>query len=294
MRSVWVSAWVLGMLGASGGAMANDHEAEVDAWHQKRVDRLRAPDGWLALAGLFWLEPGDNALGSSPEARVRLPQGKVPAQAGTLTLLTESKQVRLKAPAQAGWRIDDEPVNSALLASDASGKPTIVHQGSLSFFVIQRGDKIGVRVRDSDSPARQAFKGIERFAVSPKWRVTAKWIPYTPTKQIEVPTVLNTIEAMPSTGALEFEMEGKAWRLDAIDEGGDSLFVIFADATNGRDTYGAGRFVYVPKPQGGTTTIDFNKAYNPPCAFTPYATCPLPPKQNRLGLRVTAGEKRYQ
>ncbi|HYM36154.1 MAG TPA: DUF1684 domain-containing protein, partial [Steroidobacteraceae bacterium] len=188
-----------------------------------------------------------------------------------------------------------KPIRTIAMQSDANEKPTILKSGTLEFFVIDRVGKLGVRVRDSEHPARRAFKGIERFPVSVDWVMDAKFEPYVPVHHIDIVNILGMTESMVAPGALVFEKDGKTYRLDAILEAPDDkeLFIMFADATSARETYGAGRFIYIPLPSNGRAALDFNRAYNPPCAFNDFATCPLPPKQNRLPLRVTAGEKKY-
>ena len=186
-------------------------------------------------------------------------------------------------------------MSSVQMKADVSGEPTILELNSLSWFIIKRGEEYGVRLRDSENENITRFKGIEMFPIDTTWRVSAKLEPYDPPKIIEVPTILGTISKETSPGALVFRLRGNIYRLDPIAEPGDeSLFVIFADQTNGSETYDAGRFLYVNKPnENDSTIIDFNKAYNPPCAFTSFATCPLPPTQNVLPIRITAGEKKY-
>jgi uncharacterized protein len=265
---------------------------EIEAWRQQRNEGLRRPEGWLSLVGLFWLEEGENRFGTDPGNKVILPEGRGPAVAGTL--VRKGDTVHLQAAPGAGVQIDDRPVTEADLATDESGKPTVVHLGPLSFFVIKRGDRLGVRMRDPQGPALASFQGLDAYPVRPDWRVNARFEPYTPPKQVAVPNVLGTVDDTPSPGAVVFEHGGATYRLDAIPGGDDgSLFLIFADATNGTETYGAGRFLDTDPPKDGQVKVDFNKAYNPPCAFTAFATCPLPPQQNRLPLRVEAGEKKY-
>ncbi len=274
------------------GALVQDaYTQEIDAWHTKRVERLTSETGWLSLAGLFWLHPGDNAVGSDPKNELVFP-AKAPRFFGTLTL--SGKQVHLKVNPGQTATSGGRAVTGLDLVSDAAETPTLIELGTLSFLVIERGDKIGVRLRDKESPARKTFKGLERFSVDPAWRFDARFEPYPAGKTVAVPTVLGTIEEQACPGAIVFTVKGATHRLDAVQEPGETeLFVIFADQTNGKETYGPGRFVYAPAPKDGKTVLDLNKAYNPPCAFTPFATCPLPPPQNRLPLRVTAGEKKY-
>jgi uncharacterized protein (DUF1684 family) len=182
-----------------------------------------------------------------------------------------------------------------VLQPDTSGSPTILQHGSLKFYVIKRSERFGIRVKDSQAKALREFAGMESFPIDPAWRVVARFEPYTPPREITVPNVTGepTREIVP--GALVFEKGGKTFRLEPVaEEGSEELFIIFGDQTNGFETYGAGRFLYAPQPDSaGRVPLDFNIAYNPPCVFTPYATCPLPPPQNKLAVRIEAGEKAY-
>ncbi|HZI66612.1 MAG TPA: DUF1684 domain-containing protein [Thermoanaerobaculia bacterium] len=269
------------------------HRAEIEKWRSRRIERLKADDGWLTVVGLFWLEPGENGVGSGKGNRVILPAGKAPAKLGTIRL--SGNEARLEVARGVDVTHDGKRVESLVLASDEQGDPTLVRHATLSFHLIKRGDRLGVRVRDSASDARQGFHGIAAYPVRSAWRVTGRLDPYPPGKTIPVPNVLGTVSNDRSPGAVVFEVGGKTYRIDAVEEeGSDELFLIFGDRTNGFETYGAGRFLYVARPgPDGKMVIDFNKAYNPPCAFTAYATCPLPPPQNRLALRVEVGEKEY-
>jgi uncharacterized protein (DUF1684 family) len=278
-----------------------DYPHEIQAWHQERDKGLRDENGWLTLVGLYWLDEGENKIGSDPGNKVILPEGRSPAVAATL--VRQGKEVRLKPAPGAGITIDGKAVTEPrVISGDPSGdagksgaeKPAILHLGSLTFFVIQRGDRVGVRVKDSKSPALAAFRGLEYFPVQPPWRVEARFEPYKPAKKIPIANVLGQVSDEDSPGAVVFDWHGKTYRVDALpgdDKGG--LFLIFADQTNGKETYGAGRFLDADPPKDGKVVVDFNTAYNPPCAFTAFATCPLPPAQNRLAVRVEAGEKKY-
>jgi uncharacterized protein (DUF1684 family) len=187
------------------------------------------------------------------------------------------------------------PVTSLELKSDADEKPTELVAGSLHFMLIERAGHLGIRVRDSVSPNRSQFKGLQYFPVRADWRVQARFEPYNPEHRIPIVNILGMEQEMLSPGALVFERDGRSWRLDAIREAGDDdLFVMFSDATSGKQTYGAGRFLYVATPHGDRVDVDFNEAFNPPCAFTDFATCPLPPQQNRLALAIDAGELKYE
>jgi uncharacterized protein (DUF1684 family) len=270
---------------------ASAHRQDVESWRKERNDGLRKDDGWLSLVGLFWLDEGENRFGSDPAAKVVLPAGKVPANAGTL--VRKGNAVTLRVAPGAKVTVDGKPVTEVSLESDAAGKPKVVEMGPVSFFIIQRGDRVGVRARDKENPALTSFHGMDNFPIDPSWRVEARFEPCQPVKSIPIPNVLGQVTDTPSPGAVVFERDGKTYRLDALDEGDGKLFLIFADQTSGKETYGAGRFLTADAPKDGKVVVDFNKSYNPPCALTPYATCPLPPPQNRLALRVEAGEKTF-
>ena len=188
-----------------------------------------------------------------------------------------------------------KPVTSLDLKSDADEKPTELVAGKLHFMLIERAGHLGIRVRDSVSPNRLQFKGLEYFPVRADWHIKARFEPYVPERRIPIVNILGMTEEMSSPGAIVFEREGRTWRLDAILEapGDRELFVMFSDATSGKQTYGGGRFLYVGLPDADRIEVDFNEAFNPPCAFTDFATCPLPPPQNRLALEVDAGELKY-
>lgn len=282
------------MIAPQPGASADPaHRAEIEKWRARRIERLTSDDGWLAVVGLFWLEPGENRVGSGAVNRVLLPAGKAPHTLGKIRY----SDGRAWLEVARGVRVTHEgkPVQSIDLESDEKGEPTLVRHETLSLHLIKRGDRLGVRVRDSESDARRAFRGIPSYPVSTAWRVPARFEPYPAGKKIPIPNVLGTVSNDPSPGAVVFRVGGRTFRIDAVEEeGSDELFLIFGDRTNGVETYGAGRFLYVPRAgPDGKMVVDFNKAYNPPCAFTAYATCPLPPPQNRLALEVKAGEKEY-
>ena len=268
------------------------YDEEILAWRKARVQDLTGEDGWLSLAGLFWLQPGKNTLGSAPSSAIILPAGKAPDHAGSI--LVERHSIRIEASPEAGITSNSKPVTSLELRSDEEGKPTVLKLGSLSFHVIKRGDRLGLRVKDRDNPNRLGFKGLDYYPIDAAWRFAATFVPYDPPKSIPITNILGMIEDQKSPGAISFKVAGTTYQLDAvIEQGSDELFVMFADKTTGTETYGSGRYLYCPMPSNGRTVIDFNKAYNPPCAFTQFATCPLPPRQNRLPVAIQAGEKKY-
>jgi uncharacterized protein (DUF1684 family) len=270
------------------------YRAEVRRWRAGREARLTADGGWLTVVGLFWLREGENAFGADPAGDIVLPEGSAPAKAGVFELSGEQVSVAL-LPGVDG-RIGGRPVSGAsAMRPDTSGSPDVLEVGTLSLHVIERGDRYGIRLKDRNAAARRGFTGLKWFDVREDHRVEAKWVSYPQPRPVKVPNVLGRMEPMPSPGYAEFTLAGKALRLDAVLEGpeAEELFIIFRDETSGNETYGAGRFLYADLPKGGKVVLDFNKAYNPPCAFTPYATCPLPPPQNRLPVRVEAGELAY-
>jgi uncharacterized protein (DUF1684 family) len=270
------------------------YRKEIEKWQGERLATLTKEDGWLTLVGLFWLNEGENKFGSGPANPIRLPKDRGPLVAGSLWL--ENGRVRMTAHPAVEITAGGIPVTSLTLKDDTEeGGPTVLKFGTLLLNIIKRGDRVGVRVKDTDSRTRREFKGLEYYPVSPKWRIEARFEPYQPPKIIPITNVLSMTDDETSPGALAFEVEGKTYRIDPIVEKGETdLFVIIADGTSGRETYGAGRYLYVSPPNSsGKVVIDFNQAYSPPCAFTNFATCPLPPRQNHLPFRIEAGEKKY-
>jgi uncharacterized protein (DUF1684 family) len=263
---------------------------EVETWRRQRLASLKREDGWLTLVGLYWLKPGANRFGSDPGNPVILPEGKAPGVAGTL--VRDGDTVRLNVEPGLALTADGKPASPGMTVSaDASGKPTILELGSLSFYVIKRGDRLGVRIKDKTSPMLTRFQGIDEYPIRPEWRIEARFEPYKD-KKIPIANIIGQVAEETSPGAVVFDREGKTYRVDALEGDDGGLFLVFGDQTNGSETYGAGRFLDTGAPRDGKVVVDFNTAYNPPCAFTAFATCPLPPAQNKLALRVEAGEKK--
>jgi len=264
---------------------------QIQEWQKNRLASLKKKDGWLSLAGLFWLKEGKNTIGSTESNHIVFPYKNIPAVVGSIV---KNDQV-LNFQAEPGVEVfcENKPVAEISLRSDAEGKPTVLNIGTFSWYVIKRGNRFAIRLKDRAHPKFDQFKDIESFSIDTKWRIEAILKPYNPPKKIQVLNVLGTANDEECPGALQFGIEGQSYQLDPIaQKDAKQYFIIFADDTNGEETYGAGRFLYVNKPNtDGTTIIDFNKAYNPPCAFTEFATCPLSPIQNRLPLKITAGEK---
>lgn len=269
------------------------YQREIESFRQERLDRLTADDGWLTLVGLFWLEEGNNPMGSDPANTVVFPADKAPPFAGRINL--SAQKLRLEAEPSVAITHRGEPVTRLPLVADTEGEPTILELGEIRFHVIERDERFAVRMKDPNHPARAQFRGLDYFPVSSDWRVDTRFEAHQPPKEIPIPTELGTISRQLSWGAVVFEIDGFEARLDVLAEpGAEELFIIFADKTTGTETYGGGRYVYAPAPDADDrVVVDFNKAYNPPCVFTRFATCPLPPRQNRLPVRVEAGEKIY-
>lgn len=267
-------------------------QRETDAWHARRIARLTAPDGWLSLTGLEWLRPGANRVGSAADNDIVL--AKAPAHLGVVDWRGDGS-VRVELEAGSDATIGAGGARAALLLDDSHAQPTRVGFGSVHFILIDRDGRKGLRVRDSAAATRTGFAGIERFPVDPGWRIVADWVPLDPPFQLATGTVIGTLETHPAPGKAVFERDGQRCAVYPMLEapGAAQLFLVFADQTSGKETYGAARFLYADMPHEGKLVLDFNRAYNPPCAFTAFATCPLAPPENRLPLRVTAGELKY-
>lgn len=283
------------LLGLSVAAGADEaYRAGIRKWREEHEARLKADGGWLTVAGLFWLEEGPNRFGTDPSLEIVLPEGSAPARAGVFVL--DGGETRVSLEPGVGGRIGGETPRGAVgMRPDTSGSPDVLEMGPLSLHVIERGGRYGVRLKDKDNPARKTFTGLRWYDVKEEYRVVARWVPHEPPKVVRVPNVLGQVQAMASPGHAEFTLGGKAVRLDGVleEEDAEELFFILRDGTSGKATYGSGRFLYTGLPKDGLVVLDFNQAENPPCAFTPYATCPLPPPQNWLPVSVEAGELAY-
>jgi uncharacterized protein len=274
-------------------AMSFSYNETIEEWRRTREARLKADDGWLTVAGLFWLNEGPNKAGVGDDYIVQLPDSVKPAVFGVFERHGAKTVFKPSGGGvQAQW--NGKPVTGPVtMGSDENGaKPDLLVSGSVTMFVIKRGERYAIRMRDTNSKMRREFTGLHWFPIRETYRVEAKWVAYDKPKTISIPNILNEEESQKSIGYAVFQLQGKEYTLEPVVEG-DELFYIFKDLTAGKETYPAGRFFYTPMPVNGKVTIDFNKAYTPPCAFTPYATCPLPPKQNRLQTRIEAGELNY-
>ena len=277
---------------ATPALAADDYRQSIEAWQAKRDASLRKPDGWFSYAGSGIVNLGRSTIGSASDNTIVLPKG--PWHLGTLTV-NKAGIARFRAERGSGATIDGKPVKGKVVLKDNinDSTPTRVYVGDAWFYLVRMGDVIGWRFRDPDSPALKAFTGIERFPIDPSWRIEADWQPYEPPNEIELVTIINTLEKAPVPGKAVFERDGQRFELEPVLEDDGTLFFIFADQTSGKETYGAARFIYSQPAVDGKVVIDFNKAFNPPCALSPHVVCPTAPAGNRLALRITAGEKVY-
>ncbi len=268
--------------------------ASLEKFRAHRLARLTADDGWLTLQGLFWLHPGLNRVGSAATNEVVLRGREVPPVAGTLEV-TADRSVVLHTAAESGITLGGSPPGERALRSDRTGTPDVLQLARLSFYVIERGDSLAVRVKDPDSPARRGFEGLRYFPVDPRYRVEGRFEPYAAPRAVMVASHQGPPQRMIAPGLVRFTLLGHALALEPLLESPDDrdFFFVFRDATSGVETYGACRFLDADAPAAGSNAVvlDFNEATNPPCAFTPYATCPLPPPQNVMPLRIEAGEE---
>ena len=266
--------------------------ADVAAARAERLAKLTAPDGWLTLIGLHFLPDGESTVGRDRGNRIVLAAG--PARIGRI-IPNGARKIALVIESGVEARVGDKPVRTVDLApAEGSERPVTVVVGTVSFFVVERGGRLALRVKDSAAPLRTSFPGIEHHAYDPALRIEARWVEFSPPRQVPVTSVLGHVSPEPVPGKAVFEHAGRTWELLPFDEGRENpLFFVFADATTGRSTYGGGRFLYAAWPVNGRVTLDFNLAENPPCAFTPHSTCPLPSKENKLPFAIEAGEKTF-
>jgi uncharacterized protein (DUF1684 family) len=266
-----------------------EYREKVEAWRADMETQLRAENGWLTVVGLFWLRRGENTVGSAPDCDIILPTSQ-PKQVGSLDF--DGTRVVLRVITRASVLVDGVPTIAAPLRDDhQDAGATIVSMGSVSFYVLQRGDQYAVRVKDSNASVRQTFAGRRWFPVDEHYHVRATFHPHSSDHLTELDTSAGTITTLTSPGIVEFDLRGKLFRLEAFAAKHGQVWLIFRDKTSGVSTYGAGRFLYADVSETGSVDLDFNKAYHPPCAFTHFATCPLPPKQNTLPIAIAAGEK---
>jgi len=255
-------------------AAPESYRAQVEQWRAHREASLKADGGWLTVTGLFWLHDGSNTFGAAESNEIVLPADPELHGNGSFDLHAGKVTMRLNGQTRE-LRPDDDKVKI----------------GALTMFVIERGDRTGIRLKDNNSRFRKEFTGLKWYPVNEAYRIAARWV--AEPQKITLPNILGQTSQEASPGYAEFDLAGQHLRLTPVEETPGELFFVFRDLTAGKDTYGSGRFLDTPMPENGKVVLDFNMAYNPPCAFTPYATCPLPPKQNRLPVRIEAGERKY-
>jgi uncharacterized protein (DUF1684 family) len=296
LRRIFPGSLVLGLFPAAiavaePATVAPAYAAEIAAARAERQQHLTAPDGWLTLIGLHFLRPGANPVGSAPTNTIVIP--KAPAQLGTLTLAEDGRVTITLNPA-AGARIDGRERLSGRL-DEQGAEPPRVTWGSLTLFVIERGGRQAVRVKDSEAVTRVQFRGLDYFPVDPSWRIEAAWVPFEPAREVKFQNILGQESTALVPGKAVFTRDARTFELLPLVESPDEpLLFVFSDQTSGDETYAAARFVSAEPPRDGRLILDFNLAVNPPCAFSTFATCPLPPPQNRLPIPVRAGEKKYR
>jgi uncharacterized protein (DUF1684 family) len=269
-----------------------DYVASVEKWRKEQAENLKKEGGWLSVAGLFWLKKGKNTVGTGPDVDVRLTDNFKQGKFGEIEFTNGVATLNVESGVEA--QADGKNVSAIELKSDEKGKPTEIQAGSQMFYLIKREDRFGIRLKNNKSKARLNFKGQHWFPVDETYKVAAQFEALPEPKELMIPNILGGHFKMKSPGILKFKLKGKEYSLQPVNEEDDeTLFIIFRDESNDKDTYSAGRFLYADKPVNGEVVLDFNKAKNPPCAFTPYATCPLPPPQNSLDVEIRAGEMRY-
>lgn len=268
-----------------------EYVKSIKEFHSQRIDRLKKPGSWLSLVGLYWLKDGENSFGTDESNDIKFPSNLGSENLGTFVL--KDSVVSIKINETGKVYCNDTLVSSQIMLSDITGKPTILNSGSLSWYIIQRGDKFGIRLKDSEAPLLKEFEDIEMFDVDSVWRIPAKFVAYESPKEVLIPTAIGTFEESVVIGKFEFTIDNTLFSLEpSVSENG--YFLVFGDKSNGEETYGAGRFLYIEKPDSSEQLyIDFNRAYNPPCVFTKYATCPLPRKENSINIKILAGERNF-
>ena len=278
---------------AQADAAKKAYQQEIFDWRADRVQRLQKPDGWLSLVGMHWLDTGSTRVGTAVTNGTRLTVG--PEKLG---LITVGKDRRIMFTPESGVEVTIDGVVAKAgveLVPDSAGTATVVgfNKGDTSFIVIERSGRFALRMRNANAITRVGFTGIDYFDIDTGFRFKAKFTAHEPDKKIEIVNILSMVEPMDNPGTVTFEKDGKSFTLEAVDEGDHRLFLIYADRTSGHESYPAARFLYAEYPDAeGYTVVDFNKGYNPPCAFTAFSTCPMPPPGNRLDLAINAGEKK--
>ncbi len=287
---VWLVTPVL-WLPLAGLVEDDPYRKEIQAWRVEREANLQKDGSWLTVAGLYWLRGGESTVGADSENDFVLPE-TAPAFVGTFTYEDGKVTFRAREGVAVIHKKDEKPVS--LVTLEPGEKNALVF-GKLSMWVHASGPRLAIRLRDLESPIRKEFTGLSWYEIDPAYRVTAKFTAHPKPKDVEILNMLGDIERYQSPGLVEFELLGQAFRMEPVlSSDRRQIWFIFKDGTSGKETYPAARFLYADLPKDGSVVVDFNKAYNPPCAFNPYTTCPMPPKENRLKVRIEAGEKNYK
>jgi uncharacterized protein len=281
-----LSSLTCGVAGGDGR-----YRDEIERWRQKREADLRADDGWLTVSGLFWLKPGKTSIGSDPTNDILLP-ARTPSSVGSLQLVDGNAFFRT-SPGETVMR-NGKPFEGGVIYSDADERPDTLAVGDVKLILIKRGERYALRLKDNQSALRAGFAGLRWYPANEDWRVEAKFVAYPAPAKLVLDTIVGESEAEVSPGYVTFERGGKVFKLQAIGQKNGTLWFVFRDGTSGRTTHGGARQLYADAPKGGAVVLDFNKATNLPCAYIPYATCPLAPVQNRLSLAIEAGELKYE
>ena len=293
-RILFASASVVALtasLGFSAAGGDDGYRDEIERWRQKRLETLKADDGWLTVSGLFWLKPGETRIGSDPSNDVLLP-ARTPSSLGTLAV-TDDKAFFHPEPGTNVTR-NGTPFAGGEIHSDADLHPDTLAVGDVKLILIKRGRRLALRLKDNQSPLRASFAGLRWYPPRAEWRIEAKFVAAPAPTRLVLDTIVGESEAEDSPGFVTFDREGKVYQLQAIGQKDGSLWFVFRDKTSGRTTHGGARQLYADPPKDGVVVLDFNKAMNLPCAYIPYATCPLAPPQNRLSLAVEAGELKFE
>jgi uncharacterized protein len=282
---------MINCLGATSAQEDTAYLAEIERWREKRLADLKAEDGWLSVTGLYWLRPGETHVGSDPSCDLLLPE-RLPGSIGSLSL-TEGNVDFRPAPGIAVMR-NGQPFQGGPIHSDADEHPDVLAVADVKLILLKRGQRFAIRTKDKQSPLRTSFAGLRWYPPRENWRIRATFVPHASSTKLKLDTIVGETEAFESPGHVTFERDGKKYRLDAAAQKNGSLWFVFRDGTSGRTTHGGARQLDAEPPKGGVVILDFNNAVNLPCAYIPYATCPLAPPQNRLKLAIEAGELKYE
>jgi len=282
-----VAAGVL--LGFATSPEDTDYVAEIESWRLEREANLEKDDGWLTVAGLYWLREGESSIGTDAANDFMLPEGSAPGVVGVFEL--ENRKTRFRAADGVSVTQGGRPIRTVDLEM---GEDHALSVNDLTLWVHYSGDRLAIRLRDPNAAIRRDFTGLKWFPVDPAYRVEARFTPHAEPKTVELLNVLGDIEKFESPGYVELKLHGETVRMEPLSTKDGALWLVFRDGTSGKESYPAARFLKAEAPVDGKVVIDFNRAYNPPCAYNPHTTCPMPTKENRLRIRIEAGEKAYE